>query len=121
MTRKEFLMKLESVLVNDEVVQSVEGIYGHTLSMVIKQILSISEESIFFDDGWRTLSFAEILDAQADLHVDFKTLGFVPVIDCGDNDFVVFHMEDDTWSKYNIVDGTVFMKKAQLEDLFGYK
>lgn len=118
MTRKEYLTKLESVSINDDVVRCVEAVYGHTLPIVVKQILSFSKESVFFDDEFRTLSLAEILDAQADLHIDFKALGLVPVADCGENNFIVYHTDNDSWSKYNIVDETVFKKRPQLKDLF---
>lgn len=118
MTRKEYLTKLESVSVNDDVVRCVEAVYGHALPMVVKQMLSFSKESVFFDDEFRTLSLAEVLDAQADLHVDFKALGLIPVADCGENDFIVYHMCDDSWSKFNIVDETIFKKRPQLRDLF---
>lgn len=118
MTRREYLAKLENVSINDDVVRCVEAVYGYALPTVVKQMLSFSKESVFFDDEFRTLSLAEVLDAQADLHVDFKALGLVPVADCDENDFIVYHMGDDSWSKYNIVDETVFKKRPQLKDLF---
>lgn len=118
MTRKEYLTKLEGVSINDDAVRCVEAIYGHTLPPIVKQMLSFSKKSVFFDDEFRTLSLAEILDAQADLHVDFKALGLVPVADCGENNFIVYHADDDSWSKYNIVDKTIFKKRPQLKDLF---
>lgn len=117
MTRKEYFSKLKSVSVNDKIVTCVETVYGHTLPIVIKQILSFSKESVFFDDEYRTLSLAEILDAQADLHVDFKSLGLIPLIDCGENDFIVYCINDDSWSKYNIIDELAFKKRTSLEDL----
>ncbi|WP_297870034.1 hypothetical protein [uncultured Oscillibacter sp.] len=118
MTRKEYLVKLESVSINNDVVHCVEAMCGLTLPTMVKQMLSFSKESVFFDDEFRTLSLAEILDAQADLHVDFKDLGLIPVVDCGENDFIVYHTSDDSWSKYNIVDETIFKKRPQLKDLF---
>lgn len=117
MTRKEYLNKLEKVSINVEIVNCVEAVYGHTLPTVIKQMLSFSKESVFFDDEFRTLSLSEILDAQADLHVDFKALGLIPVIDCGENDFIVYYFNDDSWSKYNIIDELSFKKRALLKDL----
>lgn len=118
MTRKEYLTKLDGVSINDDFVRCVEAVYGHALPTVVKQMLSFSKESVFFDDEFRTLSLAEVLDAQADLHVDFKALGLVPVVDCGENNFIVYHIGDDSWSKYNIVDETIFKKRSQLRDLF---
>ena len=50
MTRKEYLTKLENVSINDDVVRCVETVYGHALSTVVKQMLSFSKESVFFDE-----------------------------------------------------------------------
>lgn len=117
MTRKEYLIQLEGVTPDPEVVRRAENVYGFSLPTAVKQMLSFSKESIFFDDEWRTLSLAEVLDAQDDLHVDFKALGLLPVIDCGENDFIVYHADNQGWSKYNIVDEVAFKEKAHFEEL----
>ena len=76
-----------------------------------------SETSIFFDDGYRTLSVAEILEAEHDLHVDFISQHMIPVIDCGENDFVVYLFCDKVWSKFNIVDECFFKRRTSMRDL----
>lgn len=118
MRQKEYLTELEGISIDNKAVDRVESVYGCTLPTVIKQIVSYSKESIFFDNGFRILSFAEILDAQADLHVDFKALKLVPIVDCGENDFIVYHTSDNSWSKLNIVDEIIFKKRTSLTDLF---
>ena len=40
----------------------------------------------------------------------------IPLIDCGENDFIVYHFVDKIWSKFNIIDETVF-KKNSLKEL----
>lgn len=45
------------------------------------------------DDGVRILAFKEILNAKEELHVDFKADGIIPVADCGENDFIVYHLK----------------------------
>lgn len=117
MTRKEYLAKLETAPVRDEAVGCVEAAYGCTLPPAARRMVSFSRESVFFDDGFRTLSLSEVLDAQADLQVDFRALGLVPLADCGDNDFIVCHVRDGGWSKFNIADELVFKKRPRLEDL----
>lgn len=117
MTREEYLNKLGSIPVNGDAASCAEAVYGGTLPAEVKQILSFSKESIFFDDGFRALSLAEVLGAWRELHVDFRAQGLVPLFDCGENDFIVYHIRDNVWSKYNIVDGTVFKKRDKLEDL----
>ena len=118
MTRKEYLTRLEKVSIDENAIKRVEEVYGHALPTEVKQMILISKRSIFFDDEWRTLSPEEVIDAPNDLHVDFRKLGIVPLIDCGENDFIVYHMSDQSWSKYNIADGTIFKKRPQLSDLF---
>ena len=63
------------------------------------------------------LSYAEIVDAEKQLHVAFKDKGMIPLIDCGENDFIVYHFEKEIWSKFNIVDETVFAKRNSVEDI----
>jgi len=117
MTRKDYLVELSTCDINIEAVSKVENVYGRSLPVEIKQIVSYSEESVFFDDDYRTLSISEIVDAEADLHIDFTKRGLIPVIDCGENDFIVFHFESETWSKFNITDESVFKKRNSLSDL----
>ena len=117
MTRKEYLIQLKSASLDAKVVKQVENVYGCALPEVVKQILSFSKESVFFDDEWRALSPAEVIDAQEDLHIDFKAAGLIPLFDCGENDFIVYHISEDSLSKYNIVDEIVFKKRPRLEDL----
>ena len=52
-----------------------------------------------------------------DLHVSFRDKEIIPLIDCGENDFIVYHFMDKIWSKFNIIDETVFKKKNSLEEL----
>ena len=73
---------------------------------------------MFFDDDWRTLSVNEILDASKDLHVDFEKQLLLPIVDVGDNDFIVYHAEDGTWSKFNIIEGCHFKVKKSFYEYF---
>lgn len=118
MTRKEYLQEISKCKINSDKVGEVERIYGKELPDVIKQMISYSDNSIFFDDGWRTLAFSEIKDAEQDLHVEFVKLGIIPVADCGENDFIVYHFVDVIWSKFNIIDECTFKKKSSLKELF---
>lgn len=62
MTRKEFLSCLESQEVDFKIVEEIEHKYGFEIPEIIQKIISASVESVFFDDGWRTLSVEQILD-----------------------------------------------------------
>ena len=118
MTIKDYLAEVIKCEVIDAKVAEIKKVYNKELPDIIKQIVSYSEESVFFDNEWRTLSFSEIVEAEKDLHVDFVKLGIIPVIDCGENDFIVYHFDDGVWSKFNIIDECSFKKKEELSGLF---
>lgn len=117
MTAKEYLGSLESLKLEKEKVDRIESLYADNLPEIIQKIVSNSREAVFFDDDSRVLSYDEIVDAEKDLHVSFKDKGILPLVDCGDNDFIVYHFADKTWSKFNITDETIFRKKNSLEEL----
>ncbi len=117
MTKSEYIEKISSMKIDDSKVRKVESIYGGGLPEVVKKIVSNNEEAEFFDDGVRIMSFDEILDAEKDLHIEFHSKGLIPLADCGENDFIVYHLKDKIWSKFNIIDETVFKKKNDLSEL----
>ena len=117
MDKKEYLEWIKRVKIDWEKVEKINGLYGVEMPMIIKQIISESGKSIFFDDGVRILSFEEIVAAEKDLHIEFKAKGMIPIVDCGENDFIVYHFNDNIWSKFNIVDESVFKKKKSIEEL----
>lgn len=117
MTKKEYVDWLLAKKIDEMKVGKIQDIYGTELPDVVKKIISNNDESIFFDDDYRILSYQEVIDAKMDLHVDFKDKGIIPLVDCGENDFIVYHFNDGIWSKFNIVDETVFKKKNTIEEL----
>lgn len=117
MTKKEYLENIFNATIDNSKVDKIESVYGKNLPDLLKKIISNCEEAVFFDDNVRVLSYMEIIDAESDLHVQFSTKGLIPIVDCGENDFIVYHINDNIWSKFNIVDETVFKKKESLEDL----
>ena len=111
MTKKDYLDKLPEVTIDLGKVQKIQERYGTTLPELIQRMISCCSKAIFFEDGSRMLSYEEIMDAEHDLHVAFRSMKILPLADCGENNFIVYHYEDDIWSKFNIVDETVFKKK----------
>ncbi len=119
MTKKEYIQELAGYTVDSVQVTKIEKQYNALLPDMIKKIISNAAESVFFDDGSRVLSFDEIMDAEKDLHVKFSENEIIPLIDNGENDFIVYHLQDNMWSMFNIVDESIFMKKQSLEMLMG--
>jgi hypothetical protein len=119
MTKKEYLEKIACEKVDEEKVAKVEEVYGNQLPKILKQIVSHAESTEFLDDGGRILALNEILDATKDLHVDFQEKNMIPMVDCGENDFIVYHFNDAIWSKFNIIEECVFKKKNTLNEVLG--
>lgn len=118
MTGKEFILQLKNESAHKDIVKEIEVKYGIKLPMNVQKIVSCSRESIFFENGWRTLSAKEVLEASEDLHVDFGTLKVLPLFDTGDNDFIVYCFTSDSWAKFNIIDECFFKQKKLLEEYF---
>lgn len=117
MTKQEYLEKVLRTVIDDVKVSKVQKVYGCKLPEIIQKIVSTNDETIFFDDDTRILSLNEIIDAEKDLHVDFISKKIIPLADFGENDFIVYHFDDNIWSKFNIVDETMFKKRHDLSEL----
>jgi hypothetical protein len=82
-------------------------------------VSSLHNEPIFFEDAnfYRLLALQEILDAENDMNVDFKRIGILPCIDCGDNDFIAYDFSEYCWCKFNISEEFKYSKK---QTIFGF-
>lgn len=117
MTAKEYLKEALSSEINISYIEKVEKKYNAKLSLQAKAFISCSNSTIFFDEDKRLLEFSEILNAEEYLHVNFKIRGIVPIIDCNDNDFIVYDYKNDSWGKFNIIDKILFKKNNKVEDI----
>ena len=100
-------------------VEQLERQYGFPFPEIVAKVISRAAESIFFDDDGTILSFDEMVDAEADLHVSFSKLGLFSRADTGENDFIVYHAEDGSYSLFNIVDECAFRKRDSLDAMLG--
>ncbi len=118
MTKEQFLNMLSEQEVYSKSIERIEAKYDAHFPDAVMRIISCAKESIFVDNGYRILSNEEVLLAEQELHVAFKEKGILPLVDCGENDFIVFHYKDGFWSKFNITDEAVFKKKKAFEEYF---
>lgn len=118
MTIKEYMREIKKKAIDHNKVARMQKVYEGDFPEIVEKIISDCEEAVFLDEDIRVLSFDEIINAKQELHVDFQNQQMIPIMDCGENDFVVYHFKDGIWSKFNIVDETVFKKKNSLEEMF---
>ena len=73
-------------------------------------ISALGNNPIFFEDEkfYRLISLTEILDAENELGVNISSKEIIPLIDCGDNEFIY------TWCKFNIGDDFEYSQKKSI-------
>ena len=113
---KEFIEKVKDNVIDLQRVEQIENVYKVSLPELAKHIISFKEKDMFFDD-YRILSYEEILTANEELHVPFTEERIIPFIDCMDNDFIVYDIDNKSLTKYNIVEKIKFGKIADLKEL----
>lgn len=119
MNRKEFLDSLKGISVKKEIEDKLFSVYGKSIPETVLKILSLYPSPELFDENEsRTLSLNEVLNAEEDNGVAFKSRGIIPIADCGDNDFIVWDSRKNAWCMYNILDETLFSITEDFDDLF---
>ncbi len=116
MTVKEYLEQLSAFEINRKKVSKIEKAYTAELPELVQKMISNCEKPVFLGE-YRVLSFAEIFDAEDDLGIAFADKGIIPLVDCGDNDFIVYNFQTAKWSLFNIVDECAFKVKATIQEL----
>jgi hypothetical protein len=119
MNTHDFLNQSAEQSINESVVNSLEQHYGKIFEEHLRKVLSINPNGGFIesDDILRLLSHREILNANTELGVDFVRLSLVPVLDTGDNDYIAYDTEGNTWCKFNIVDSIKYLQHHTLAKL----
>ncbi len=116
MNAKEYLSNMMHQSIDEVKTTILEKQYHMQFPEIIKHMISCNNEPIFFDDK-RVLSFGEMKNAEEELHVAFSKRGIFPVIDCGENDFIVYYFSKNNWMMFNIVDEVSFKQCEKLEEL----
>ena len=96
-----------------EKVDKVEVLYKDKFPQFIRKMISYMDDVVFLDNSYRVLSYDEVINAENDLHVNFIEKGILPLIDCGENDFISYGTKDGLWFKFNIVDVVNFQERER--------
>lgn len=116
MTLAACIKKIHATEVDRDVAHTLSKVYGHNIPAIVEQIVTLFKTGGFVD-GYRFLSLDEIEYADEDLHVNFKKRSIIPLIDCSDNDFIVYDYLSEKWMVFNIVEMVSFKKKASFDEL----
>lgn len=100
-----------------EAVSSIEELYGVTLNDDLKHIVSVVLDDYFIDEKCRVLSIKEILRSEDFIGVDFTELNMIPLIDCKDDDYIVYNFENQKYEMYNIYDEVSFREGENMRIL----
>lgn len=117
MKRETFYKTITGTTINHEIVDKIQQAYGTVFPAEVQKILSINLQGDFIEGAkfCRLLSAKEILNASAELHVDFTKHGIIPVFDIEDNNFVVFDFKNGCWKNFNIVDEVPYGGRLSLD------
>jgi len=116
MNTNDFLKQATEQSIHENLIQPLEQLYGTAFDENLRRALSVNPSGGFIEsvDILRLLSNREMLNANAELGVDFIHLRIIPVFDTGDNDYIVCDLTDNSWCKFNIVDSIKFMQNQTL-------
>ena len=114
---KQYIELIKSNEVNQDFVASVENLYGITLNEELKHIVSVVMDDYFISQNCRVLSATELLRTENYTGVDFTELGMIPLVDCKDDDYIIFNFATQKYELYNIYDEVSFREADSLESL----
>ena len=118
MNIKNFVTTLDNIPKKADAVEKITESYStKMLPGDVEKLLSASRSGIFFDEGCRLLSLEDIVSASGDLNVDFLSACIIPLIDTGDNNYIVYNHKFNNWSIFNIVDESSFCTKNSLIEI----
>ncbi len=117
MNAQDFIQKTKASTINNDSCMELYSKYLGKWPDFVLRWISNCHDTLFLDNGKRVLSFDEILNADTELHVDFSVKGLLPLVDCGDNDFIVYCFKEKNWAFFNIVDEILFHKVDSIESL----
>lgn len=114
---KQYIELIKNNEFNNDAISSIEELYGVSLTDELKRIVSVELEDYFISEKCRVISVKEILRTEEFVGVDFTELGMIPLIDCKDDDYIVFNFETQKYEMYNIYDEVSFRDADVIEEL----
>lgn len=113
--------KLSPPLAEQQLIKKIEAAYGVKVPSELLEVYTITAGGFLeIDDldSWLLYSPDEILCAPEELHIDFISLGKIPLIDCKDNDIICYDVKTKKYHFFNILDEATFIPADSLALLF---
>ena len=107
----------KSIEINLETVRSIEALYKTSLPDSVKRIVSVKLDDYFISEKCRVLSLKEILNTEEFTGVDFTSLNMLPLIDCKDDDYIVYDFAENKYVMYSVFDEVGFREAEKIEIL----
>ena len=119
MTKQEFSDAIQTIATNTSLVGAVERKYNVSLPENVGKVLSILPHGGFLDgnDLCRVMSSSEIVSANENLHTDFVSMKLLPMLDLGDNVFVVFDFNRQEFGRFSLNDELVYKRSATINEI----
>lgn len=115
---KEFLTDIKKAEIDEKTKKSMLEVYGEYVPEDILAILSYSSKPELFDENEsRTLSLREVLQAEKIFKIPFASIKYIPIVDKGNNDFIIYDGEKKKWAMYNILEESVFDESDTIDEL----
>lgn len=119
MNRKDYLDKVNQIHIDKGVEKKIISAYGNHVPEFIIKAYSYSQAPELFDENEsRTLSLNEIVNAEKDFCVSFNSVGIIPFIEVGCDDYIVYDINMEKWCLYNIIDEVLFDRTECFSELF---
>ena len=117
MNIKQYTDLIKNIGIDEDAVSSVEELFGMSLNDDLKHIVSVVLDDYFIDEKCRVISLKEILRTEDFIGVDFTELNMIPLVDCKDDDYIVFNFNTQKYEMYNIYEEVSFREANNLEML----
>ena len=120
---EQFAEKLQSCEVDEEKVLEVENAYGIKAPEMLRRMVTMCTND---DDNYvanvmvnifRFMTISELLNPIEKLGVDCKSMGYVPVADCLNEDMIVYSYKKKKWLWRDKNNDTIYMEEDNLWDI----
>ncbi len=120
---EQFADKLQSCEVDKEKVLKVENAYGIKAPEMLRRMVTMcnSDEDNYVANNlvniFRFMTIREVLNPTEMIGVDCKSMGYVPVADCLNEDMIVYNFKTNKWLWCDKDNDTIYMEEDDLWDI----